>query len=101
MDIFQKLTILTFITSSITLILVTVAVVPHIKHGMTLIRDAFLWATFVLVVAFAGWVGFQRLPLPDSRPWKGLVPGETKVHAAARTGPISADDPFYIAPANE
>ena len=43
MDVYQKLTILTFVTSTLTLILVAVAVLPHVKQGMVVIRDAILW----------------------------------------------------------
>jgi len=44
------------------LVLLVVAMVPHLKQGLTVVRDAVLWAAMVLVlflVASAVWFRFR------------------------------------------
>ena len=61
MELFQILNIVTCITSSLTAIVVCVALLPHLKNGMVIIRDAVLWLALIgLVIAF-GWLGIDQL----------------------------------------
>ena len=61
MSVYEVLTVITFVTSSITMIIAVVAVFPRMKDGVAIVRDAVLWiAMVVLVVAglMAGWRNF-------------------------------------------
>jgi hypothetical protein len=67
---------------------------------MAVIRDAVLWAAFVLVVAMASWFGWRRLA--DWRPAPATTrtqrPTLMETSAASGRTPVrfSADtDPFY------
>ena len=99
MDIYEKLIILTSITSMITMILVAVAVVPHVKQGLTVIRDAILWVTFVLVVAMGVWLGLQqisqRLSPDNGVSQKRADATETRSASMNRRAPTTRPDPFY------
>ncbi len=68
MDVYELLAILTCSTSMVTMIIVVVAVLPHVKQGMVVIRDAILWVAFVLVVVAAGWIGWHRISQRFSAP---------------------------------
>jgi hypothetical protein len=61
MDIFQVLSIVSCVSSLLTLVMVAIAVLPHAKQGAVIIRDAILWVTFVFVLSFVGWIGWQRV----------------------------------------
>ena len=58
MDIYQKLSIVTCITSTMTLLIAAMALLPHIKSSAVIVRDAFLWVAFVLIVFGLGWYGW-------------------------------------------
>jgi ABC-type nickel/cobalt efflux system permease component RcnA len=101
MDVFQTLTILTFITSTVTMICVIVAVLPHVKQGMVFLRDALLWAAFVLVVAFAGWLGWQRVSERFVRPTGRIGDPAAASASPAPTAVVTRSttaDPFYQGP---
>lgn len=93
MDVFQKLTIFTCITSTITLILVSLAMLPHLKNGFVLVRDALLWASFVLVATGSIWLGINRIAGREVRMLgKPTVPASaTDWNEAWTTDP----DPYY------
>lgn len=62
MTIYEKLTVANFAISCTMLVLLVVAMVPHVKQGLTVVRDAVLWAAMVLVVFLvlsAAWVRFR------------------------------------------
>jgi hypothetical protein len=61
MDAYQLISIVTCLTSMTTLIIVSVAVLPHVKNGMVIVRDAILWAALVLLLVALAWFGFQEL----------------------------------------
>jgi hypothetical protein len=61
MDTFQVISIVTCLTSTTTMIIVCFAVLPHIKNGMAIVRDACLWAALVLFIFGLGWMGLQRI----------------------------------------
>ena len=61
MDLYQKLVILNCVASLLTLLMVATAVLPHIKQGMVLVRDAILWAAFVAFISGLAWMGWQRM----------------------------------------
>ena len=61
MDLFQKLTILNCITSSLTLIFVLVAILPHVKQGAVVVRDAMLWVLLIGAIGTLAWMGAQRV----------------------------------------
>jgi arginine exporter protein ArgO len=104
-DFYHIITIVTCITSTATLILVAVAVLPHIKQGAAVLRDAILWGTFVLVVAIAGWSGWQRLteradsPAPPLRGQREVA-GSRAAVAIGTSSPPSAD-PYYQRPSTD
>ena len=68
MDLFQKLTILNSIASSLTLVFIFVAMLPHVKQGATVLRDALLWIMLVGVIVFLGWLGARRIAELDDSP---------------------------------
>ena len=43
------------------MIIVIVAVLPHMKDGMVIVRDAVLWIAMVVVVAAALLIGWKSL----------------------------------------
>ena len=102
MDIYQTLTIITSVTSTLTLILVAVAVLPHIKQGMLVIRDAILWVAFVLMVAIGGWAGWQgmaaRLFSPTSRHADHVPSRQTHATVVTNAADRSDLDPYYRGP---
>ena len=61
MTIFEVLTVLTFVISTMTMFMVFVSVLPHMKEGMTMVRDAILWAALVIVVVAALYFGWAQL----------------------------------------
>ena len=61
MDIFQILTIVNCVMSSITATVVCVALLPHVKDGMVIIRDAVLWLALIALLSAVGWLGFEHL----------------------------------------
>jgi len=93
MDVYQKLTIFTCVTSTITLILVSLAMLPHLKNGFVLVRDALLWVSFVLVAAGSIWIGVNRLAGREVRLLgKPTVPASTTEWGEAWT---ADHDPYY------
>ena len=61
MELFQILSIITCVTSTITAIVVCIALLPHVKDGMAIIRDAVLWLALIGLFVTAGWLGFDRI----------------------------------------
>ena len=61
MSLYEILTVVTCITSTMTMIIVAVAILPHFKSGLAVVRDAVLWASLVLILAIVGWLGFRQL----------------------------------------
>lgn len=60
MDAFQILNIITCLSSTVTAVVVCVALLPHIKDGMVIIRDVILWLAFIALLAGLGWLGFEH-----------------------------------------
>ena len=97
MELTELLTIVSCATSTVTMILVIVAELPHVKSGMAVIRDAVLWVAFVVVVALAGWLGWQRVAaptVPPSRPPAWDSPSAPVVERDRARGASTAD-PYY------
>jgi hypothetical protein len=61
MGLLEVLTIITCVTSTITMIIVLFGVLPHVKNGLTILRDGILWVTMILVLCAIGWMGWQQL----------------------------------------
>ncbi len=61
MELFEILNIVTCVTSSITAIIVCVALLPHVKDGMAIIRDAVLWLALVGLIVALGWLGMDHV----------------------------------------
>lgn len=75
----EVLTIITMIMSMVSMVLSSLALLPHLKPGATMVRDAVLWAA--LVVVFLSLVGIgwrywsESLPAPNlSQPTKTVDP---------------------------
>ena len=66
MSLYEVLTVITCLTSTITMIIVLIAVLPHFKNGLAIVRDAILWVTMVLILFVMCWIGWQRLTARDS-----------------------------------
>ncbi len=60
MSLYEVLTVITCVTSCITMIIVLFGVMPHVKNGLTIVRDAILWVTMILVLCILGWIGWQQ-----------------------------------------
>ncbi len=61
MELFQIIALVTCVSSILTLLLVATAVLPHVKQGMALVRDAILWVCLVLVSVAVIWFGCQQI----------------------------------------
>jgi hypothetical protein len=97
MELIEILTILSCASSTVTMILVIVAVLPHVKNGMAVIRDAVLWIAFLVVLALAGWLGWRQLVARPDPPSRRPAWASPSVPSAERDrGRSSArPDPFY------
>ena len=98
MGLSEILAIVSCVSSIITMVIVILAVLPHVKNGMAVIRDAVLWIAFVVVLGLAAWLGWQRLiarrPTPSaSQPAWASQPAPAAQREAAPF-PTGAD-PFY------
>lgn len=61
MDIDRILLAVTCVTSTLTFLCVTIAILPRMKEGMVVVRDVTLWMVFGLIVACIGWGVWQNL----------------------------------------
>ena len=61
MSLYEILTVVTCLTSTMTMIIVAVAILPHFKTGLAVVRDAVLWASLVLILAIMGWLGMRQI----------------------------------------
>jgi hypothetical protein len=61
MTFFETLSIANFVLTGGVLVLVLVALLPHLKQGLLVVRDAVLWCALLLVVMFLGWVGWSHV----------------------------------------
>jgi|GEM_PF-6294082 hypothetical protein len=74
MSTYEALTIVTLVTSTITMVITCLALLPQVKQGMVIVRDAVLWAAMVVllvVIASVGWarvVNQWKRPLPPQGP---------------------------------
>jgi hypothetical protein len=75
MSLYEKLTVANLVVSCLTLALFFVALVPHMKQGLTVVRDAVLWVAMLVVIC-----------LLVSAVWL-RVNGTTTGSAAERTSP--------------
>ena len=55
------LQILTLVISALTLLIVSVELLPKLKQGMEVVRDAVLWTALVVVVIMLSVAGWQHL----------------------------------------
>ena len=60
MSLYEILTIVTCVTSTATMLMVGVAILPHVKNGCAVVRDAVLWASLIAVLMLMGWLGIQQ-----------------------------------------
>ena len=60
MSLYEILTVISCITSTLTMIIVAIAILPHLKTGLAVVRDAVLWASLVLMLALVGWLGLRQ-----------------------------------------
>ncbi|MCP4189878.1 MAG: hypothetical protein GY768_04540 [Planctomycetaceae bacterium] len=60
MSLYEILTVVSCVTSTLTMIIVSIAILPHLKTGLAVVRDAVLWASLVLVLALVGWLGLRQ-----------------------------------------
>lgn len=61
MSIFELMTVISCVASCITMIIVIVAILPQMKDGMVIVRDAVLWIAMVVVVAAALMIGWKSV----------------------------------------
>lgn len=67
MDIERILLGVTCVTSTLTLLCVTIAILPRMKEGMVVVRDATLWIVFGLIVVCLGWGVWQNVKNPSGQ----------------------------------
>ena len=60
MSLYEILTIVTCVTSTATMLMVGVAILPHVKNGCAVVRDAVLWVSLIAVLMLMGWLGIQQ-----------------------------------------
>lgn len=102
MDVFQVLTVVNCVSSLLTLVLVGIAVLPHVKQGAVIVRDAILWVTFVFVLSFIGWVGWHRVfGERTNAGWRNLLPTATRPTSLDSVSPPEANDTLYGGPRAE
>ena len=80
MSLVEILSLITCVASCVTMTVVCVALLPQMKQGLSLIRDAVLWMALVLVVAVLVLTGVA---------WLGIFDGA----AAQDGGPPAAAQP--------
>lgn len=115
MDIERLLLAITCITSTLTFLCVTIAILPRMKEGMVVVRDATLWIVFGLIVVTLGWGVWQNMKpssdgvaskwllLPtsaaaNSQAVKSSEHGPTPMDTAGTNPPSHSEpspDPFY------
>ena len=74
MDAFQILSIVSCVLSAITTIAICLAILPHIKQGMVLVRDAVLWTVFILILFGGAWFGFVYVNSQETEPQELFKP---------------------------
>ena len=60
MSLYEILIIVTCVTSTVTMFMVGVSILPHFKNGCAVVRDAVLWASLVAVLMVMGWLGMRQ-----------------------------------------
>lgn len=61
MTIPESLNVVTLIMCVVTLTMASLALMPHIKQGLTFLRDSVLWAVLLGIVISVGVIGWMRL----------------------------------------
>ena len=84
------MTIISCVMSTITTIAMCTAILPHIKKGMVVVRDAVLWSAFVLIVFAAGWLGIERFQSRSN------TVGPNEVSNAANAEQSDPQDRYYV-----
>ena len=60
MDTYQILIVITCVTSTMTALIVSVALLPHLKDGVVMVRDAVLWLALIVLLALLVWLGIEH-----------------------------------------
>jgi len=90
MSLYEILTIVTCVTSTATMLLVGVAILPHVKNGCAVVRDAVLWASLIAVLMLMGWLGIQQFT-NRSATVEENEPESYSTNAETTTLPIRSD----------
>ena len=61
MTIHESLNVVTLIMCVVTLTMASLALMPQIKHGLTVLCDSVLWAVLLGIVIIVGVMGWMRL----------------------------------------
>lgn len=61
MTIHESLNLVTLIMCVVTLTMASLALLPQIKQGLTILRDSVLWAVLLGIVIAVGVIGWNRL----------------------------------------
>jgi len=108
MDVDRILGVVTCVTSVLTFFAVGVTVLPHMKEGMAIVRDAVLWLAFLAVLTAVIGLGVQRLraegmppvlPRLSSLVKSAPAPEPAPEPQVAANAPV-AGDPYYKPPAD-
>ncbi len=68
MTIPESLNVVTLIMCVVTLTIASLALIPQIKLGLTILRDSVLWAVLFGIVIAVGVMGWMRLVEAQQRP---------------------------------
>lgn len=60
MDTFDYLSIVSCVTSTVTLFIIAIATLPHVKAGAVIIRDIILWISLVAILVGFVWFAVNR-----------------------------------------
>lgn len=96
MDFYQSLTVANFVLTVGILVLLAVSLLPSLKQGLVVVRDAVLWSALIVLLCFLAWLGIWRWDSgrsdprggPDGSASRSAASWSDLVQRSDQTGPI-------------
>ena len=96
MNTFDLLSIVSCVTSTVTMIVVAMAMLPHVKAGAVIVRDAILWLALITVLAGLVWMAINQFTAPSNAS-SGDTSGTTNVSRPRLSFSMgSPNDDLYV-----